>query len=107
MGRLSYSRAQIDGFMLAVMSRRVPLSSGEGGAERRVRVCRMLALIRPFGPPSPKGKRTRRFFANLDNLGIDRPYSTKHVERTAEILVRCRFVDHVCEGPVSSRRRAG
>src|SRR5438094_711380 len=87
MGRLSYSRAQIDGFMLAVMSRRVPLSSGEGGAERRVRVCRMLALIRAFlealpyrarasrGRPSPKGRRTRRpgFFRRLRAV-IDRPY---------------------------------
>src|SRR5262245_59760069 len=47
-----------------------PSPSGRGCREARVRVGR--ALIRPFGPPSPGGRRTRRkeslatLFANWD-----------------------------------------
>src|SRR2546426_2874896 len=42
---------------------RVPLPPGEGGAKRRVRARNaetlgIPALIRPFGPPSPGGRRT-------------------------------------------------
>src|SRR5213080_4201647 len=61
----------------------------------------------PSGHLLPKGEGHARFFANLNNLGIDRPYGTKHVERIAEIFVCCRFVHHLCEHPFSSRRRAG
>src|SRR5262245_22790335 len=46
----------------------LPLPTGEGGAERRVRgtiFANIVPLIRPFGPPSPVGRRTRPQIALL------------------------------------------
>src|SRR5262245_66608258 len=57
---------------------RVPLPPGEGGAKRRVRASMLKCLglhtlCRPFGPPSPGGRRTRsQYFPNLESSEIKR-----------------------------------
>ena len=50
-----------------------PLPPGEGVAKRRVRdlqACK--SLIRPFGPPSPGGRRSRDHVPDNRILGLDR-----------------------------------
>src|SRR5262245_22375670 len=62
-------------FKMETVSREVPLPLGEGAAKRRVRA--ESALIRPFGPPSPEGRRTRpaSFLLSWTPPVIDRPCS--------------------------------